>query len=293
MRVVYIDSLFLLNFTVDYLLLLSAARMAGEVLHRVRFLLAAAAGGLYACGIFLPGLGFLQHPLCAVSAAVLMALIAYGGARRLMRLTLLFLALSCALGGAVLAVGYLGGRAVGLKNGILWPQMDMKTVLLAAAVCYLVFALVFRRLFGGKQGKGGIVPVTVELFGHKVSCRALIDTGNSLTDPLSGKPVLVAEGERMTPLFPREQMLRREELYAPAEAMERFAEGPMQGRLRLIPYRAIGVEQGMLLALRPDRVTINGESYGTMLVALSPGPVTESGTYCALVGVTERGGTAW
>ena len=36
MTVIYLDTLFLLNALVDYLLLLAAARLAGEPLRRVR-----------------------------------------------------------------------------------------------------------------------------------------------------------------------------------------------------------------------------------------------------------------
>ena len=39
MTVIYVDTLFLLNALVDYLLLLAAARLAGEPLRRVRFAL--------------------------------------------------------------------------------------------------------------------------------------------------------------------------------------------------------------------------------------------------------------
>uniref|UniRef100_UPI00345DD54B sigma-E processing peptidase SpoIIGA n=1 Tax=uncultured Flavonifractor sp. TaxID=1193534 RepID=UPI00345DD54B len=41
MTVVYLDEVFLLNFVVDYLLLLSAGRLAGEVLRRGRLALGA------------------------------------------------------------------------------------------------------------------------------------------------------------------------------------------------------------------------------------------------------------
>ena len=48
MTVIYVDTLFLLNAIVDYLLLLAAARLAGEPLTRLRFLLGALLGGGYA-----------------------------------------------------------------------------------------------------------------------------------------------------------------------------------------------------------------------------------------------------
>ena len=52
MTVIYVDTLFLLNTMVDYLLLLASARLAGEPLARLRFALGAVLGGLYAVAIF-------------------------------------------------------------------------------------------------------------------------------------------------------------------------------------------------------------------------------------------------
>ena len=67
--VVYLDRVFLLNLLVDYLLLLSAAQLSGRTLSRLRLLLCAAGGGLYAVATFLPGCGFLRGPLCQPAAA--------------------------------------------------------------------------------------------------------------------------------------------------------------------------------------------------------------------------------
>jgi len=58
MTVVYVDSVFVLNTVMDYLLLLSTARLTGVPLRRRRYLLAALAGGVYAVAVFLPGGGF-------------------------------------------------------------------------------------------------------------------------------------------------------------------------------------------------------------------------------------------
>ena len=69
MTVIYVDTLFLLNAAVDYLLLLASARLAGEPLARLRFLLGAALGGLYAVAIFLPGLSFLARPPCRLASS--------------------------------------------------------------------------------------------------------------------------------------------------------------------------------------------------------------------------------
>lgn len=109
MTVVYIDALFLLNFVVNYLLLLSAGKLAGEVLRRLWLALGAAVGALYAAAVFFPGMGFLLHPLCKISMAVVMVLIAYGGSRRLLRVGWCFLRYPAAFGGGIFALGTAGG----------------------------------------------------------------------------------------------------------------------------------------------------------------------------------------
>ena len=85
MTVIYLDELFLLNFVVDYLLLLAAGRLCGEVLRRGWLALGAAVGAGYAAAAFLPGMGFLLHPLCKLAAAVLALLAGYGRSRHLLR----------------------------------------------------------------------------------------------------------------------------------------------------------------------------------------------------------------
>ena len=284
MTVIYVDTLFLLNGVIDYLLLLAAARLAGEPLRRWRFALGGALGGLYAVAIFLPGLGFLSHPLCRVSAALGMLLVAYGGSRRLLRQGLLFLVLTCAFGGGVVAIGLMGGEGLTLGNGVFYSALDVKVVLLSAAVCYGVLTLVFQRLGRHSARTGELVEVTLRLAGRAVTLTALVDTGNTLTDPVSGRPVMVAEGESLAPLFPREHRPVSADLSDPAGGLARLGTREWRGRFRLLPYRSVGVPRGLLLAVRADGLELDGEGLGPALVALSPTPVSDGGGYRALIG---------
>lgn len=279
MTVVYIDALFLLNLIVNYLLLLAAAKLAGEPLRRLRLAAGAALGGLYAAAIFFPGMGFLTHPLCKLGAAVLMLLTGFGGSRRLLRVTLVFFGLSCAFGGGIFAIGLLGGRGLTLRNGVLYSVMDLRILLLSAAVCYAVLTLVFRRT--ARHGRREVLPAVLILEGRRVAVNALVDTGNTLTDPVTGRPVMVAEGSRLSPLLPGERVLDEKALRDPVGTLERLSRGGRGRRFRLLPYQAVGVECGMLLALRLDDARVGAEDYGGILVALSPNPVSDGGGYSA------------
>ena len=77
MTVVYVDSVFLLNGAMDYLLCLVTARLAGVPLRRRRYALAAMLGGAYAAAVFLPGCGFLASWPAKLSSGVLRARVAF------------------------------------------------------------------------------------------------------------------------------------------------------------------------------------------------------------------------
>lgn len=284
MTVVYIDELFLLNFTVNYLLLLAAARMAGEAVYRLRLAAGAALGGIYAAAVFFPGMGFLLHPLCKLGSAVLMLLFGFGGSRHLLRVSLVFFGVSAAFGGGIFAIELLGGQGLALHNGILSSAMDLRLILLSAAACYLVISLVFRRAAQHSAPGREVVPAVLTLGGRRVAFSVLVDTGNTLTDPATNRPVMVAEGEKLAPLFPPGQAPSPEALRDPVSALEQLSAGPARSRCRLLPYQAVGVACGMLLALRMDRVQVGGKDYGAILVALSPNRLTDGGGYSGLIG---------
>ena len=290
MTVVYVDALFLLNGLVDYLLLLAAARIAGEPLCRVRFGLAAVLGGCYAVALFLPGLGFLEQWPCRLAAAALMLLVAYGRSKCLMRQAIIFFALTCALGGGIVFLKLFWGNsqqnALAGRVGIYEP-VDVKTILLSSAFCYVCLSTVFQRAGKHLAATGELVSARLHLEDRSLELTALVDTGNRLTDPVSGQMVMVAEGNVLAPLFPKEYRPRTGDLQDPVKGLERLGNGKWRGRFRLLPYRSVGVENGILLAVKIDSLTLNGKQTGVKLVALSPTEVSDGGGYRALVGALE------
>lgn len=289
MTVLYVDTLFLLNALVDYFLLLGAARLAGEPLRRLRFGAGAALGGGYAVGMFLPGLGFLSHPLCRVASCALMLVTAYGRSHRLLRQVVIFLALTCAFGGGIVALGLMTGRGLTLGQGVFYSTLDVKTLLLSAAACYALITAALQRVGRHTAAGGELLPLRLWMEGRSVELTALVDTGNTLTDPLTGQGAIVAEGEALLALFSRERCPKREDLLDPAGGLARLG----GGRFHLLPYRAVGVERGLLLAVRVDGWELNGRSRGPVLVALSPTPVSDGGGYRALVGPPDGKDGTW
>ncbi len=278
MTVIYIDSLFALNLIINGLLLLTTAKIVGVPAHRARVALGALAGALYAVAVWLPGLSLLgAWPFKILSALGIVAIV-FAGPRGayFIRLSLVFGAVSFALGGIVYAIGLLTQSAT--KTFIPYFPIDAKALLLTSALSYMLLSLVFRR--AGRHVARETTPVIIHVGLRKVQLIALMDSGHTLTDPMTGAPVLVVDHE----LAPRllGYPLSEQTLSSPAEALGTLPVQP--ARFRLIPYRAVGVSCGFLLAFKPDCLYIHGRQQKNTLVAFSPTPVSDGTGHHALAG---------
>lgn len=276
---VYVDLLFALNMTVNYLLLRGSAALGGCPAVLWRLLAAAGVGGVYAVLTVLPGLAFLQAGVMQGLCAGMMLIIAFGFRKNTVKQALFFFGLSFAFGGAVLLLVQrvepdcvmLGGRA--------YYAVSMPAMLLLAGVCYGIAALVLKNC--GRHTGGDILPVTLLLEGNSVELRALRDTGNTLCDPITGESVLIVEEERLIKLFPGSGM-GHDALSDPVAAMEELSYLYPKCRFQLLSYRAVGVEAGLLLAVR-CRGKI-GKKERSMLAAFSPGRLSSEEQFNALWG---------
>lgn len=273
--VVYGDLLFLLNLLLDYCLLLATAKIAGVPFVRLRLMLAAAFGACYALAAFLPGLIFLAKlPVRLVMGGV-MVLIAFGWHPNLGRLTLVFGGAAAALGGGVLALTNVGGATV--HQGFATTGADLTAVALAGSLGCVGMSLFFRR----KGRLAHYAQVSAQLQGCQVEFRVLVDTGNHLRDRNDHR-VVVCDYTTLARLLPG---FCREDAGNPALGFERWVARLGPSRLSLLSYSTVGVGEGLLLAIRPEQITVDGKKCPGMLLAASPNPVSSDGSYQGLVGI--------
>lgn len=244
---VYLDVLVVLNFLVDLFLLIGTNRLAGHPPDIKRAVIAAMLGGIYGGICVLPAFSFLAGTLWRIMFLFLMAGVGFGFCRDALRRGILFVLLSMALGGV----------AMGLSGGGFWTL-----VLSAGAVCAMCLL--------GFRGRVGAEYVPVELEGSRIT--ALRDTGNTLTDPITGQQVLVVSARIGKQLLG----VTGNDLADPVKAM-----GKVDGA-RLIPYHAVG-KHAMLLAKRFENVSI-GKWKGSCLVAFAPDEIGHGKPYDALTG---------
>jgi len=250
----YLDLMILLNIGVDLLLLVGTNRLTGFPTRWRRAVPAAVLGGCYSGVCLLREFRFLGGYQWRMVFLGLMAAVAFGWNRSFWKRSAVFVLLTMTLGGVALTMGSPGMLALILSSCGLW------------LLCVLGFG----------DGIGRREYVTVSLTREGITCNviALRDSGNTLRDPVTGESVLVVSGEVAGQLTG----LTQAQLRTPLETLSR---NPGIG-LRLIPFRSVGNNAGMMLGMRFPETRI-GTQIQSKVVAFAAEGIGEGEIHQALV----------
>ncbi|MGI9859924.1 sigma-E processing peptidase SpoIIGA [Moorella naiadis] len=264
MPVVYIDVVLVVNLVMDFLILWATARLGQLPASPWRLLAGAGIGALYSLALLFPAGASLLLLGIKVLFSLLMVLATFYPLtwRRLIQVLVYFYLVAFAMGGAMLGGIYLTGSGGSLQvmGGalVVGPGLHYTWLLAAMAAAGVLVR------WGTGWLKKNIwqqmlhLPVVISFGGRPLAVKALVDTGNSLRDPLSQRPVIIVEYSALQGILPPEIVkayngqgeLDLENLAAS------LAASPWAARLRLIPFHSLGQDRGMLLGLRPDEVVV-------------------------------------
>lgn len=247
---IYIDSLFLVNFVMNLYLLILVNTGVYRTATRLRLLLGAAMGAVvYLLPFFLGGSVWLKILIGMIVGTCLMIFVAFpiNSLRAFWKITERLLCMSFLMGGGVL---FLLQRAPVIRR----HTQGIFGVMGAGAFVFLLVAYLQEQ----KRKKNYTCRVTLSGRDGKMKVAALVDSGNSLVEPISGKPVSVIDKSVFYGLW-REPP----ELY------------------RVIPYHSIGKKRGMLKGYLLSEIQIEVEgvtkSCRDVYVAVSEESITGEG----------------
>ena len=267
---VYVDLYFIINTCMNLLSLMITASLLHRKVSRLRAWLAAAAGGLWAVLALFSGVEGFWGLLFDGAVIFLMSCVVFATKKApfatLLKCTVVGVLTSMILGGVMTALYALFNRIQLPLND---SQENSSSILIFALIAALAgLATVQGGRFLGLSKKTEYITVHAELFGKSVTLRAMVDTGNRLQEPISGRSVIVADQSRILAVLPPSLSAA---LQSPSAEMW-LSDKQYATRIRLVPTNT-ATGTGMIPAILPNRLTLtNGkETYpADYLIALAP-----------------------
>jgi stage II sporulation protein GA (sporulation sigma-E factor processing peptidase) len=133
-------------------------------------------------------------------------------------------------------------------NGTVYFDMSLAYLVGSVLVIYGLFLLV-QYFLDKKVSSENLCEVKIFFRNSAVSLLSIIDTGNNLTDGLTGRPVVVAELSAVAPLFDFSELdfLKKGNYENIPEALKKY--------IRVVPCGAV-TGDGLLLAFIPEKVEV-------------------------------------
>lgn len=223
--------------------------------EKIRYISGAAAGGLFSFLILAPTLNvFVMLVLKAVTAAIIV-LLAFGlkSVRSFVKCFLMFIFISVFLSGVLYLIGSMTySNRFYHNNGVLYADFSAGGLVVIVCCLYFFIKLVNRRIFS-KQKDDIIYNVQLESDGRFSCFNALYDSGNSVIDIYTGKPVIIVELSEM-------QLLLDDKFY---DELSTILSGNLfddsSGKIRLLPVRTLGTEK-IIPVFSVDKAVITNDN---------------------------------
>lgn len=277
---VYVDILLAVNIFVNYFLLLASAKILRCDIKRIRLFSASALGSLYSLIIFLPELPEMLTVCINLAVSAVLTVIAFApkSLKVFLREVGVFFAVNFAFAGIMLGI-WLAFKPSGMvfNNSVVYFNIDIKVLTASTVICYAVITVILR-LIKRSAPSESIFSVTFFNSGRSVTVNALLDTGNTLKDGFSGKPVIIADSSVFNSLIG----FSPEACFRGNNAIDMMG---AENKIRLVAYNTVG-EKGFLRALPVDGVSVekDGKLYmaKNVLIAQSKTEFT-NGEYSAIL----------
>lgn len=290
--VVYAEYVFLENFIMNFIILSLTAKFGRTTTTKLKLVLSSSIGALYAFVIFFPSLHFMFSIFMKIACSMLIIVVAFTPYRfkEFFKLTGVFYLITLVFGGAGFALFYFTSFNGIVSNGVFYiTNISLKNIMLASGLGYILINFCWSYIQKQLSKDKVYMTLRIEMNGDTVELKGLVDTGNSLTDPITKYPVIIVEYDAILKLFPDniKEVFRVSKSPNYNDIAVLINDALWMTRLRVIPYQALGTENGMLVGFKPDSVYIEKDaeikSVKDIIIAIYSKKLSKNGDYKALL----------
>lgn len=271
--IVYLDVFFMINFIMDYMIILITSRIAKVKKKRIRQLAGAGCGALYSVIVIKPLTNHLfKITLVNILIAAVMVLISFGftSASVYIKNVFLLFVVSFTMSGIINYLYYstvIGKYVRNVLSGNSNKVINARKFILVSVLAYILLSAIVRIIFSVRKDMELYYDVKITFRGKSVVVRGLYDTGNGLTEPVSGKMVHIAEYKILKPLLEGDEKAK-ENIY-------------------VIPFHSIGEEDGIMYGIRMDEMVVLVDDEPKFLynpiIGIYTGNVSKRGNYSVIL----------
>ncbi len=271
---IYLDIIFFENTLMNYIILYATGFVQKRKMKNLKLIISSIIGAIYAIISYLNLIPIYSTPFMKILLSSIMIYVAFNNEniKQMIKNLLLFYLTSFVIGGCALALLYMiSPQNIHFQNGVLVGTYPMKVTLISGIVGFLIIQYSFSLNKRQMKIKDLLCDLEIAINNQKVKMKGYIDSGNTLKDPLSKKPVIIVEKNIIEKIVDVEKLMGGDENL----------------KIRLIPFKSIGKQNGMLIGIKPQYIKIkyneNQVKTNNVIVGIYDKKISKN--YSALIGL--------
>lgn len=287
----YLDLIILENLCMNYIIIYTSGKILRKKMKVKKIIIASIIGSLYVFSVY-ANMSRIIFNLSKILVATLITKIGLESKsiRILVKDLIIFFMVSFMYSGCSLAfIHFMKPKVIYIVNGVIIGGEYIFEVVLISAIVSFFLIKIGTQIINIKQrlSKENMV-CRIKIYNNKnyVVTKALLDTGNLLTDPVTGTPVVIVEKDVVKPLFDKNYFSKIESLIKGGDIK---CNELRDTNIRVIPYMSVGNSNGIMIAYKMDRIKVEyqNEVYeiNGALIGLYNNALTKNGKYSSLIGL--------
>ena len=250
--VIYIDVLIAVNLFVNYLLLLATSRFISKKVRFRRMFLGAFVGALFSLIIFFDTINFFLLTAIKLMMALILVILTFGFTSKpiFIKSTLIFFGINFLFAGFIVTLWLFAAPAgMQYKNGAVYFNISAIMLLIVTTIAYFLIRLI-EYILSKQVKKEEIYKLKIEYNNKSVTLNAFYDTGNSMTDLITGESVSICYITAIQSLLSDEIInfvLNGD--YSNIDSIKGTG-------MRILPYNVVG-GNGLMLCFSPDNLMLS------------------------------------
>lgn len=290
---IYIDVVFIENLIMNYIILFATSIIIKIKVKHIRLILASGLGAIYSIIAYMSILEMYSSVILKIILSIIIVYIAYNpqNVKNMWKYLVIFYMTSFVFGGAAFALIYIvKPQDILMKNGLFLGTYPLKTIILGTIVAFVVIVTSFKLVKSKISKKDMFCTIKININKVEIETKAMIDTGNLLKEPISNTPVIVVEHTLLYDCMPKEILNNLENILGgDFENISEEVKNKYISKLKVIPFSSLGKQNGMLIGIKPEEVTVindeNENKINNVIIGIYNKSLTKRGEYRALIGI--------
>lgn len=250
------DVLISLNLFVNYFMLLAVSKFLYLHPKKKRIIIGSVLGSIYSLYIFIPKQSLIVSFLVKIIMAISIVAVSFGRKTNFMKSLVCFCLVNFSFSGLILAMWIsFKPKGMAFNNGVVYFNISPLVLIISTLISY--FILEYANKYLGKHiCKRDFCRVSFQINDKELEFDAFLDTGNSLKEPFSCLPVIIAKKDDVENIIPFDVDTKNENLISELS-------NKLNMNFRLIPFSGLS-HSGFIVGFKPRFVSIktsNGKSF--------------------------------